>query len=81
MCQAEKNTLGIIDKVITLVRERGPEKVQVCGRIMEMVGRLKGGVPTPEEWYMFRSFQKRSFPLLPNLKLYLSLCYPIENNK
>ena len=37
--------LGIIDKVMTLVRE-----IEGCGMIMERVGGLRSRVPAPEEW-------------------------------
>ena len=42
--------------------------------IMEMVGGLRCGVPTPEEWSVLRTFRTRSLPLLVlNSRLYSKL--------
>ena len=61
--------LGIIDEVMTLVRD-----IEGCGMIMERVGGLRSGVPAPEEWSVLRTFRTRSIPLLAlNSRLYSKL--------
>ena len=48
--------------------------------IMERVGGLRSGVPTPEEWSVLRTFRKRSLPLLAlNSRLYSKLKFYSEN--
>ena len=67
--------LGIIDKVMTLVRE-----IEGCGMIMERVGGLRSGVPAPEEWSVLRTFRTRSLPLLAlNSRMYSKLKLYSEN--
>lgn len=42
--------------------------------IMERVGGLRSGVPTPVEWSVLRTFRTRSLPLLAlNSRLYSKL--------
>ena len=42
--------------------------------IMERVGGLRSGVPTPEEWSVLKTFRTRSLPLLAlNSSLYSKL--------
>ena len=61
--------LGIIDEVMTLVRD-----IEGCGMIMERVGGLRSGVPAPEECPVLRTFRTRSLPLLAlNSRLYSKL--------
>ena len=66
----KKLHLGIIDKVMTLVRENRRRMWYDNGR----VGGLRSGVPAPKEWSVLRTFRTRSLPLLAlNSRLYSKL--------
>ena len=61
--------MGVIDKVMTLVREN-----RRMWYDNGKVGGVRSGVSRPEEWSVLRTFRTRSLPLLAlNSRLYSKL--------
>ena len=67
--------MGIVDKIMTLVRE-----IEGCGMIMERVGGLRSGVPAPKEWSVLRTFRTRSLPLLALNRTFCLAMHVMETN-